>query len=106
MAVPIERCICRDNQELLDHCNNPRLFRLATDLVGVASALAGVCQGCVGEPEVIFWDCAKGSGLAPSEIRGIWKSANSKVQMPSVPVGKMLDWIGKDVEWGGILEES
>jgi hypothetical protein len=103
MAVPIERCLCRDNQELLDRggvtssgeyrCNNPRLFRLATDLVGVASALAGIGQRYVGEPEVIFWDCAGGSALAAAEIRGIWKSANSKVRMPSVPMGKILDRI-------------
>jgi hypothetical protein len=103
--VPIEKCLCRDNQEFINdgadslsetlrrRGNNPKLFRLATDLLGVASALDSICQGYQGEPEVIFWNCAKRSGLSGAEIQGIWKSASSKVRMPAVPIAKILDRI-------------
>lgn len=95
--VPIEKCLCRDNQELIDHGadrgNNLRLFRLATDLLGVAFALDSICQRYQGEPEVIFWNCAQQSGLARAEIQGIWKSASSKARTPTVPIAKIIDRI-------------
>lgn len=94
-TVPLEICLCRQNQDLLqngaDNCRVPSGFKLAADLVGVVETLERLGLRYWQTPMSLLVDFGRKSGLKDSQIKSIWKSANSQPRQSAVPENKIRD---------------
>jgi hypothetical protein len=94
-TVPLEICLCRQNQDLLqngvDNCRVPAGFKLAADLVGVVETLERLGLRYWQTPISLLADFGRKSGLKDSQIKSIWKSANSEPRTSAVPENKIRD---------------
>lgn len=89
-TIPLERCLSRRERDWLaggipQGERNPSGLVLGRSLVGTANWLDSHGYRYSGDPESLFWDCLRGSGLGDREIQTLWRSVNRGTPRPSLP---------------------
>jgi hypothetical protein len=104
--IPLELVISRDHQQLLKAgtASQRRLeaFALAMDLIGAARALEEIGQSCNDRPREMLQEFAQRCepALRDREVEGIYRSAERRNPVSSVPVEKIverIEWYQKQV---------
>lgn len=99
-SVPLEVCLSRENRDLLAHGapqghRNDSGFKLAADLIGVASWLDSQGIPYDGTPEALLREFASqcNPSLSEREVQSIWKSAERSRPQPALSEDKLMNCI-------------
>lgn len=89
-TIPLERCLSRRERDWLaggipQGERNANGLVLGKSLLGTAAWLDSHGYHYSGDPETLFWDCLRGSGLSDREIKSLWRSVNRGNPRPSLP---------------------